>query len=142
MSGENATILNAANIPLNVQTGTIPNMGVALLDWFQYLTFTKIVKTTVAFQLVETPTNINFWGLITPTYGRDLHIESKGQRQWNRIEVFAQAGPTGSMLDLNPDDVIFYDGIQYRVMNKKNYANFGYVHFQLQQDYTGSGPNP
>lgn len=142
MSGDNATILNAANIPLDKMTGTIPNMGIALLDWFQFLTFTKIVKTTVAYQLVETPTNISFWGLITPVYGRYLHIQEKGERKWNRIQVFAQAGPTDSMLDLNPDDVILYDGIQYRVVVKKNYEIYGYVHFELTQDYTRSGPNP
>jgi len=33
-------------------------------------------------------------------------------------------------------------GTQYRVMLKQNFALYGYVRFEMSQDYTGSVPTP
>ena len=65
------TIGNGCNIPLNLQTGTIPNIQAALLDWFQYLTFGQVTKTTVGYQVKEVVTDINFWGVVVPMGGRE-----------------------------------------------------------------------
>lgn len=137
----NFTITNGCNIPLNVQTGTIPSIGVALLDWFQPMVFTRIVKTILDFQLVETPTNINFWGIIQPQSGRQLNMMPEGQRSWNNVSVIAQDAPDGALLSLIPDEVITYLDVQYRVMGTKNYSIYGFVEIVLSRDYTGSGPN-
>lgn len=136
------TIGNASNIPLNTQSGSIPNMGTALLDWFQYITFGQITKTTVGFQVSEALMNINFWGIVQPLSGRQLNMKPEGQRKWNWIEVFAQASPAGAVLDLSIDDVIVYLGIQYRVMTRRQYALYSYVYYEFAQDYTGSVPTP
>jgi hypothetical protein len=140
MTNPGYTIANGANVPLNVQQGTTPNMGVALLDYFQLMTFTQIVKTVVAFQLIETPTNITFWGIIQPLQGRQLQMKPEGQRSWNWTSVYAQAGPVGSVLSLLPDEIIIYLGRQYRVMTARSYAIYGYVYYELVEDYSGSGP--
>ena len=136
------TIANAANVPLNVQTGTIPNVGGGLLDWLQPMVFTQVMKFTVAYQLIETITNVNFWGLAQPTQGRKLNIESHGQRKWAYITITAQDSPEGALISLKPDDVVTYLNIQYRVIGLKNYAIFGYLELDLVNDYTGSGPGP
>ncbi len=137
----NSTIGNAKNIPLTYQRGTTPNMGDALRDQFQLLTFTRIVKNVEAFQLVEVPTNIEFWGLIQPLSGRQLAIKPEGQRMWNWFAVYAQAAPNDSILRLKPDEVISYHGKQYRVMSARNFAIYAYIYYELVEDYTGSGPN-
>lgn len=134
------TILNACNIPINVQQGSIPNVEGALNDWFQLQTFTLVNKATVAFQLEETATNITFWGIVQPLAGRQIGMKPEGQRKWNWLSVHAQAGPAGSLLRLSIDDVIIYLGTQYRVSASKNYAIYGYIYYELVQDYTGSGP--
>jgi hypothetical protein len=137
----NFTIANGKNVPLNVRTGTIPNLGGALKSWYQPMVFTKIVKTTVAFQLEETPTNINFRGLVEPLSGRRLDMKPEGQRSWNWIKVIAEGSPSASLLSLNIDEVISFLGTQYRVMAKRNYSLYGFIEFELAEDYTGSGPN-
>jgi hypothetical protein len=38
------------------------------------------------------------------------------------------------------DEVVTYDGVQTRVMSRKNYGLYGYVEYHLVQDWTGSGP--
>lgn len=136
------TIANGVNIPLNVQTGTIPNMGTALLDWFQLLTFGIITKTITAFQVDETVTDVSFWGLVQPISGRELALKPEGQRKWNHLEVYAQAAPVGALLDLEPDSLIAFLGLQYRVIARKDYALYSYTYYELLQNYTGDVPTP
>lgn len=129
------TIQNAANVSVSVQTGSIPNLGTAMLDWFQYLTFEQIVKTTTAFQVVETTVPINFWGLIQPFTERQLQFLPEGQRAWTWLLMHAQP-----QLELNVDDVCLFLGVQTRVMTRRNYTLYGYSEFRLCQDWLGSGP--
>lgn len=137
----NFTVQNGCNVPVNVRTGSIPDVSGGMFDWFQLMVFTKVVKQTVAFQLIETPTNINFWGVLQPLSGRELAIKSEGERKWNWVTVYASADADGALVSLQPDEIISYLNKQYRVMSSKNYANYGYLQIDLVEDYSGSGPN-
>jgi hypothetical protein len=130
------TIQNAANTPLTFQQGTVPNMMEALTDYFQEMVFTKIVKTVVGFQVLETATNINFMGVIMPYSGRDLNLLPEGQRAWNWQTLFSQP-----VLTLFPDDVVTWQGRQVRVMSRKDYALYGYVEYSLVLDWNQAGPS-
>lgn len=130
------TIANAADVPLNVRTGTIPNMGTVLLDWFQNLTYEPVVKTVTAFQVVETATPISFWGIVQPLSGRQIALKPEGQRTWNWIAIYAQ-----QQLSLTTDDVIIFLGKQYRVMSQKSFELYSYFYYELVEDWTGSGPS-
>ncbi len=130
-----ATISNGKNVPINVRTGTVPNMSGALLNWFQPLLFARVTKETIDFQVVETMEPINFRGVIMPMEGRQIEIKSEGERYWNGILVFSDTS-----LQLRPDDVIKFLGTQYRVLGQKNYAIYGYLEYTLVSDWTGSGP--
>lgn len=136
----NYTIGNGKNVPLNVQAGTIPNMGGTLLDWMQPMTFTRIVKTTVAFRLVEADDVINFWGIIQPLTDRALVLKPEGQRAWTWYKLIAQCAPLDAILTLQVDDVVIYLGTQTRVMARRDYSIYSYVEYNLVQDWTGSGP--
>lgn len=136
------TILNACNIPLNTISGSIPQMGVTLADWFQKLTFGQVTKSIIGYQVDETITEINFWGLVMPDSGRDLDVRPSGERQWNTITVYAQSAPSSAIMGLIPDDVIVFQGTRYRVMKKQNFAIYGYVRFSLTENYTGDLPTP
>ena len=132
-----STIQNASQVPLNAQAGTVPNVSGAMTDWFQPMVFTTIVKTTVGFQLVETPTNVNFRGVIQPLMGRRLEMKPEGQRGWNWQLVHSDVS-----LKLTVDEVITYLGVQARVMTAKDYSLYGYLEYEIVLDYTGAGPNP
>lgn len=129
------TIQNGKDTPLNVRTGTVPDMSGALTDWFQPMVFTTVVKETDAFQVVETPTAINFQGVIQPLSARQLAIKPEGERAWTWLMLHADP-----QLTLQVDDVVNYLGKQTRVMGRKNYTLYGYVEYELVQDWTGSGP--
>lgn len=128
-------ISNAKNRPINVQTGTVPNVGGALRNWFQPMTFTVVTKTNVAFQLVESAVEISFQGVIQPLTGRRLEIKPEGQRAWNWSWLHADPS-----LSLDVDDVVTYLGVQTRIMSRKDYTIYGYVEYEIVQDWTGSGP--
>lgn len=130
------TIGNAKNTPLNVQTGSIPNVGGAMLDWFQPMVFTPVLKQNVAFQAVETGTPIKFRGVIQPAGGRLLYLKPEGQRAWTWLTLHAEP-----CLELEVDDVVLYLGVQTRVMKQNDYRIYGYVQYELVQDWLGSGPD-
>lgn len=134
------TLGNAKNIPLNLQTGSIPNMGVSLLDWFQYITFGQVTKVVEGFQVKETVTDVSFWGIIQPLTERQLILKPEGQRAWTWFDLYVQASPAGAVISLNVDDVVIWNQKQTRVMGRKDYALYGFTEMSLVQDWTNSGP--
>ena len=126
---------NAASTPLNENSGTVPNVEVAMLNWFQKMTFTRVIKTQENFLTIETAEDFNFQGVWQPFTAQQLSMKPEGQTAWKWFTVHAQVG-----LILIPDEVITYLGTQYRVMEKTDYKEYGYVEYHLIQDYTGSGP--
>lgn len=130
-------ISNASDIPLGSNSGTVPNMSGTIENWFQPMTFTRIVKTVVNFQVKETPTNVDFQGVWQPFSAKQLMMKPEGQRQWSWFTCHAEIG-----FELIADEVVTYLGVQYRVMQQTNYELYGYLEYHLIQDYTGSGPNP
>lgn len=131
------TIPNGANTPLNAQAGTVPNLSGALLDYFQPMVFTRVTKTVGAFQAIESAEEINFRGVIQPLTDRALQLKPEGQRAWTWLMLHAQP-----VLTLDVDEVVNYLGVQTRVMARKDYTLYGYVQYELVQDWTGSGPYP
>lgn len=136
----NFTIANACNVPLSLRQGTIPNVQSGILDWMQLMTFTRVVKTVVGFQVVETPTDVQFWGLIQPLSERSLLLKPEGQRAWTWFELYAQSAPNDSLITLNVDEVVTWNGKQTRIMGRKDYALYGYCVYSLVQDWIQSGP--
>lgn len=125
-------IHNANTVPLNVNSGTMPNLAEGLYDWFQNMTFTTIVKTIVNFAEVETLTTINFMGIMQPMSPRQLMMKPDGQRSWRWFTIHAFP-----FLRLNTDEIItFTDGISYRVMGIVDYTRNGYVEYHCVADYT------
>lgn len=130
-----STIQNGANQSIAFQTGSIPDVSGAILDYFQYMTFDQIVKTIVGFQVVETTTPVNFRGVIYPFSPRELQLLPIGERAWSWFNCYAQP-----VLTLQVDDVVIWNNRQTRVMSKENYHLYGYVRYTLIQDYNNSGP--
>lgn len=129
------TIANGKNTPLNVKTGTVPDVSGALQDWFQPMTFGRVTKTVSGFQVVETELQTSFQGVIQPLTSRQLLLKPEGQRAWTWFQLHAEP-----VLSLNVDEVVIWLGKQTRVMARKDYGIYGYVEYDLVQDWTGAGP--
>lgn len=128
-------ISNGADRPIGERSGTVPDVSGALTDWFQPMVFTKVQKNTVAYQSVEAPNAINFQGVVQPFSPRQLMLKPEGQRAWTWLMLHAEP-----QLTLQVDEVVTWLGKQTRVMSRKDYGLYGYVEYELVQDWTGSGP--
>lgn len=128
-------IRNASNYALNAINGTVPDTSGALKDYFQPMIFTRVIKETVGFQVVETPRSLNFQGVIQPFSSRQLMLRPEGERAWSWFTLHAETA-----LVLNVDEVVTYQGVQTRVMARQDFTLYGYVLYELVQDWTGAGP--
>lgn len=114
---------------------SVPNMSETLFDWFQTMVFTIIEKKVVFFQNEEVPTNYNFLGVWQPFTSSQLMLKPEGQRSWDWFTLHSTPN-----LPMKNDDVVGYNLRQYRVMKKTDYTEYGYIEYQLIEDYIGSGP--
>jgi hypothetical protein len=130
-----ATIANGGKRPINYRAGTIPDVSGSMRDWFQPLTFSRIVKTVVGFQDVETEHQFSFRGVVQPFTDRQLLLKPEGQRAWTWLSIF-----TDPVLKLDVDEIITFQGMQTRIMSLKDYFLYGYVEYHAIQDWTGSNP--
>jgi hypothetical protein len=129
-------IVNGCNTALNTMAqGTVPDVSGALQDRFQLMVFTLVATSVVGFQALQLGTEIAFQGNIQPFRTRDLQLIPEGQRSWSWYWVHALPG-----VNLATDDVVQYNGAQYRVMAKNPTEIYGYLEYQLVEDWTGSGP--
>lgn len=130
------TIANGKNTPLNQRQGSIPDVSGGMQDYWQAMTFTPVTKVTRAFQVVETGTPITFRGVIMPLSARRIELKPEGQRAWTWLQLFSDP-----VLELDVDDVVLYLGKQTRVMATTDYRLYGYVLYELVQDWTNAGPS-
>jgi len=123
-------IKNANNYTLSQNAGTLPNMQDAMLDWFQKLTFIRIVKKVVNFNLVEVEEFDSFQGVRQPLSAQQLQMKPEGQRAWKceMIHSFPD-------LVLKPDDQIKFNGVKYRVKEKTDDTEYGYIEYHIVQDF-------
>jgi len=126
-----APIFSASSIPLSNGQGNLPNVQGAMLEWFQTLSFVQIVKSIVNFQVVETETTTVFQGVRQPFTAQQLLMKPEGQRlwKWETIHSFPD-------LQLKPDDRIIFGTLKYRVMQKSDWKEYGYIEYQIIEDFT------
>jgi hypothetical protein len=132
-------IKNASSVLLNQNSGTLPNVSAAILNYFQQMTFSIIQKSLgsyTGFSVQETSTNITCYGMMQTT-GRQLVMTKDGQRLWRNRTLFCDTSVT-----LKPDDVIVYLGVQFRVLEVEQWGQYGFQKFGLCEDFAGSGPYP
>jgi hypothetical protein len=123
---------------LNPNSGNfspVPQVQGAMLNYFQNMQFVVVEKSVEGFQNAEVGTEINFRGVFQPAGPRVLQMKPEGQRTWKWFIVHSNRE-----LPLQPDDVIDYKGVQYRVKSDKNYALYGYYEYEIIEDWTGAGP--
>ena len=123
---------------INLTQGTVPNMFDAFDDWMQNIIVEKVgklVSSGTAFQAVETTVRIPFRGLMVPEQGWQLTLKPVAQRTWKYYKLYAEA-----QLPLFTDDVILWQGGQYRVTSLTDWSLYGYFEYELAQDWTTRGP--
>ena len=126
--------MNGKDFKIGAQSN-LPDVSDALLDWFQNMTFDLITKAITDYDLTETATTISTKGVRQPFSAQQLSIKPEGQRAWKWETLHCLPN-----VKLNPDDIVVFNGVRYRVMEKLDYSEYGYLEYHIIQDYVkGSG---
>ncbi len=125
-------ITNAKDQSLFANPGTLPDVSGALLNWFQRLYFTKIEKTIVDFDLVESEQEYSAMGVRQPMSAQKLSMKPEGQRAWKWETIHALPDTI-----LAPDEIIKFLNVRYRVMEKLDWKEYGFVEYHIIEDFVG-----
>lgn len=127
---------NASGITLNnVSSGNLPNVSIAVMRWFQPMSFFRVTKTQEAYQTSEEMVETKTMGTWQPLKPREIGYKPEGQRAFSWFRLHAL--PDFVLMD---DEVVIKDGVQFRVQGKWLWNEYGYVEYHLYEDYSGRGP--
>ena len=127
-------IINGKDTPLESSFSTLPNVSDVLPDWFQSITFQVVTKDLEDYEVVETLTTITTQGVRQPMNAQRIAIKPEGQRAWKWETIHCLPD-----VKLNIDDSIILDGVKYQVMHKWNWAEYGYLEYEICQAYEDGG---
>lgn len=123
-------IQNAKDVPLNRNPGSLPDLSGALLSWFQPMDFTLITKAVVNAQLTEIEVPYSYMGVRQPFTVQQLLIKPEGQRSWKWETIHAYPE-----LNLKTDDIIVFNAVTYRVMQKLDWSEYAFVEYHICEAY-------
>lgn len=126
-------IFNAATQTIDQSAGPTPNMRSTLAGWVRDLGLTRVDKTIVNFQTVETEVELPGRGVWQPLAATQLAIKPEGQRAWRWFMIHATTD-----LKLQTDDVIKRAGSPYRVMADAGWDDNGFKLYHVVNDYDAS----
>lgn len=124
-------IINGKDADLGVASSALPYVGTALYGLLQPMTFTTIAKSVYQGLVTELQTNVSVRCSRQPFSPQRLALKPEGQRAWRWELLFADPS-----LVLSPDDRVIFGGRPYRVMAKYDYKEYGYVQYEIAEDFT------
>ncbi len=130
-------ISNAKDIPLGQQMNQLPNVNVAMRGWFQPMQIGKVCKQQIDGMTEEIVNYVTAQGVRQPFTAQQLMIKPEGQRAW--IWEMFHVDPD---LILKPDEIFVYLEVKYRVMQKYDYKEYGYIQYDCVQDFEGCQAAP
>lgn len=121
-------IVNAKDKGLNYSG--LPQMGEVLPSWFQTLTFTLVTKSLVDYEVQEVLATITTQGVRQPMTAQDLQIKPEGQRAWKWETLHCLPN-----VKLKIDDIVIFDNVKYRVKERWDWSEYGYLEYHICQAY-------
>lgn len=111
---------------------SLPTVHTTILGWFRPLVLGRVTKTIVEGEVKNAVSEQKCRGVIQPFDDRKLRLKPEGERSWD-----------WQMLHVTPDvklangEVFKIKGVPFRVMGQKNWSEYGYLTYELVQNYTG-----
>lgn len=112
----------------------LPNVSGAVMAYMQELTFDLVKKRLVDGILQETRTTIETLGVRQVVDPQKLNIKEEGQRSWRYEDLHI---PADEDIDINIDDIVIFKNNQYRVIEKYDYSEYGYIEYMIAQTFKG-----
>ncbi|MCK4782531.1 MAG: hypothetical protein KAV87_02190 [Desulfobacteraceae bacterium] len=113
------------------RVGPFPQVGGILPAWQKAMTLKKVTDTIVDFGNVKTETDFEFQGVFEPMPAREIYLKPEGQRNWKWWSLWTKTG-----IEINNGDIVVdFKSLRFRVMKKTDWAQAGYIKFDLVEDY-------
>ena len=117
--------------PLNQLSG-MPKVDTALRGWQNNITLETVVDNINNDGLnVPIRTQVTFKGTIQPLSPEQIQLKPEGQRAWRWLQIHAVAGT----LNLDVNDIVVYDSIDYKVMGINDYSLSNFIEYHVVKDY-------
>ncbi len=125
---------NKRNVPDSF--GPVP-MRSALLGLFRAISLTIVRKVKDGMDWKEVPSDYIAQGVVQQLGDEALEILPEGQRSWQWKMIHCTPD-----LVLRTDDHIIYRGVRYDVMERRDFADYGYVKYMIVNKYTDANRAP
>jgi hypothetical protein len=109
---------------------SLPTMRTTITSWFRPLVVGRVTKTVVNFEVKELFRETSCLGVIQPFGPAQLRLKPEGQRSWEWKMLH-----TTPDIHLENDERFTIAGTPYRVMKNQDYSEYGYMQYELVQDY-------
>lgn len=129
-AGPQYPIPSAAERPLFDGAG-LPEMRETVVGWMRPLILSRVIKQQVNFRIVESEEQLNTRGVIQPFSKRRLEMKPEGERSWEWIQIH-----TTPDLKMENGWIIKIANKQYRVVGQWDFSRYGYMEYELCNDYT------
>lgn len=77
------------------------------------------------------PHKVNFQGVIQPLSEKTIQLKPEGQRAWEWLQIHCTSGK----LNLDVNDIIEYNGKNFKIMAQNDYSLNGYIEYHAVQDF-------
>ncbi len=119
--------------PLNQAVSGLPDLGSALPSLFYPIRAVTICKTNVDGFIQEIETAQDTQGVVQVMNAQEVVIKYEGQRTWKFFTLHCLPG-----MNLKPDDIVSINGTRYRCMAKEDHTMYGFLRYDLAEDYQES----
>jgi hypothetical protein len=125
-------IPSANRLSVSQNATQLPSMSSTVKSYFRPLVLIYVFKSVVNHEIQEARKELRCSGTIQPFDWRALRIKPEGQRSWNW-----QMLHTTPDVKLKNDEEFTEGGTRYRVMSQGAYSRYGFITYELVQDYDG-----
>jgi hypothetical protein len=128
------SIVNAKDKALS-QSPALPDVGVAVTEFFQTLTFGVISQSVDKGYTRDSQSVVSTKGSWQPMSPQQIALKPEGERSW----IWATVHCLPDVI-LYPGDKIIYHGSTFKVMAKRDYSMHGFVEYSVANDF-GTRPS-
>lgn len=134
--------INASPVSSAGQRGSIvwclpagPSVAQTILGGFKPMIIAVVTEKIVdegdrAGEVDQAEHEVRTAGSLQPGDPQKLDVKAEGQRNWENWILYVLTA-----LDVENDTVIKIAGTPYRVMTRKDFSDFGYIRYDLLQDF-------
>jgi hypothetical protein len=130
-------IINARNFATSDLASGLPDVAASIQEVLQGVKASYIQKQQINGYTQETLIEVITKVSIQPLTPQQLRMLPEGQRKWRYFTVFALKN-----LDLQPDEVFTIKGRNFRIQDKKDWKEFGFIAYNTIEDYNLNAPDP